>query len=97
MITNTTSEDKKGGDEFWTKAETMLYTALIAYLYYESPPEERNFATLAAMINAMEVREGDEEFKNTIDHLFEGLAERKPDHFACRQYAKFKLSAGVVR
>jgi type IV secretion system protein VirD4 len=94
LITNTTSEDKKGGDEFWQKSEILLYTALIAYLYYESPPEERNFSTLAEMINAMEVREDDEEFKNTIDHLFDGLAERKPDHFAVRQYAKFKLAAG---
>jgi len=94
LIANTTSEDKKGGDEFWQKSEILLYTALIAYLYYESPPEERNFATLAEMINAMEVREDDDEFKNTIDHLFDGLAERKPDHFAVRQYAKFKLAAG---
>jgi len=93
LIANTKGE-KKGGDEFWEKAEILLYTALIAYLYYESPPEERNFATLAEMINAMEVREDDEEFKNTIDHLFDGLAERKPDHFAVRQYAKFKLAAG---
>jgi len=93
LIANTKGE-KKGGDEFWEKAEILLYTALIAYLYYESPQEERNFATLAEMINAMEVREDDEEFKNTIDHLFDGLAERKPDHFAVRQYAKFKLAAG---
>jgi type IV secretion system protein VirD4 len=95
LISNTNG-DKKGGDPFWEKAEILLYTALIAYLYYESPPEERNFSTLAEMISAMEVREDDETFKNTIDHLFDGLAERKPECFAVRQYAKFKLSAGVV-
>lgn len=93
-MANTTSPDKTGGDEFWSKAEAMLYTALIAYLYYESPPEERNFSTLSDMVNAMEVREDEEDFKNTIDHLFDGLAEKDPDHFAVRQYAKFKLSAG---
>ena len=94
LMANTTSPDKTGGDEFWSKAEAMLYTALIAYLYYESPPEERNFSTLSDMVNAMEVREDEEDFKNTIDHLFDGLAEKDPDHFAVRQYAKFKLSAG---
>ena len=85
LMTNTTSPDKKGGDEFWSKAEAMLYTALIGYLYYESPPEERNFSTLVEMINAMEIREDDETYKNTIDLLFDGLKEREPDHFAVRQ------------
>jgi type IV secretion system protein VirD4 len=93
LIANTKGE-QKGGDEFWTKAETLLYTALIAYLHYESPENERNFATLAEMISAMEVREDDESFKNIVDLMFDALAEKDPDHFAVRQYRKFKLSAG---
>jgi type IV secretion system protein VirD4 len=93
LIANTKGE-QKGGDPFWEKAETLLFTALIAYLYYESPPEERNFSVLAEMIGAMEVREDDEEFKNIVDMMFEGLAEKSPDHFAVRQYAKYKLAAG---
>ena len=93
LIANTKGE-QKGGDEFWQKAETLLYTALIAYLHYESPEYERNFATLAAMIGAMEVREDDEEFKNVIDLLFDALAEKDPEHFAVRQYRKYKLAAG---
>jgi type IV secretion system protein VirD4 len=95
LIANTKS-DQKGGDPFWEKAETLLYTALIAYLYYESPPEERCFSTLAEMIGAMEVREDDESFQNIVDLMFEGLAERDPEHFAVRQYRKYKLAAGVV-
>ena len=95
LIANTKGE-QKGGDEFWQKAETLLYTALIAYLHYESPESEHNFSTLAEMIGAMEVREEDEEFKNVIDLMFDGLAERDPDHFAVRQYRKYKLAAGVV-
>jgi type IV secretion system protein VirD4 len=93
LIANTTGE-QKGGDEFWTKAETLLYTALIGYIYYEAPKEEQNFSTLIEFINAMEVREDDEEFKNQVDLMFDELAERVPDHFAVRQYRKFKLSAG---
>jgi type IV secretion system protein VirD4 len=93
LISNTKG-DQKGGDPFWEKAETLLFTALIAYLYYESPPEERCFSTMAEMIDAMEVREDDESFQNIVDMMFEGLAERAPDHFAVRQYAKFKLAAG---
>jgi len=93
LIKNTTGE-KKGGDEFWEKSEILLYTALIAYLHYESPAHERNFATLAEMIGAMEVREEDETFKNVVDLMFDRLAERDPDHFAVRQYRKFKLAAG---
>ena len=93
LIANTKGE-KKGGDEFWEKSETLLYTALIAYLHYESPANERNFATLAEMIGAMEVREEDEEFKNVIDLMFDALAEKDPDHFAVRQYRKYKLAAG---
>ena len=87
----------KGGDEFWEKAEKLLYTALIGYIYYEAPEEEQNFSTLLEMINAMEVREDDEEFKNAVDLMFEELAKKDPEHFAVRQYAKYKLAAGVIR
>ena len=93
LITNTKGE-QKGGDEFWTKAETLLYCALIGYLYYEAPLEERNFSTLIEMINTMEVREEDESFQNQVDLMFEELAKKQPDHFAVRQYAKYKLAAG---
>lgn len=95
FMTNTRGEGK-GGDPFWDKSETLLYCALIAYLHYEAPPHEQNFATLAAMIGAMEIREDDESFKNCIDLMFDALAQKDPDHFAVRQYVKFKLSAGVV-
>ena len=95
LIANT-SGNGKTGDEFWTKAETLLYTALIGYLYYCAPVEEQNFASLVSMLNKMEVHEDDEEFQNHIDILFEELAEKQPDHFAVRQYAKYKLAAGVV-
>ena len=93
LIANTKGESK-GGDDFWLKAETLLYTALIGYIHYEAPEEEQNFSTLLEMINAMEVREDDEEFKNPVDLMFEELAEQNPDHFAVRQYAKYKLAAG---
>ncbi len=93
LITNTKGE-QKGGDEFWTKAETLLYCALIGYMYYEAPIEEQNFSTLVSMINSMEVREDDEEFKNQVDLMFDDLASREPNHFAVRQYAKYKLAAG---
>ena len=93
LITNTKGEGK-GGDEFWEKAEKLLYSALIGYIHYEAPEDEQNFSTLLEMINAMEVREDDEEFKNPVDLMFEELAERDPDHFAVRQYAKYKLAAG---
>ena len=93
LIANT-SNGQKGGDEFWTKAETLLYTALIGYLHYEAPEEEQNFATLVTLINSMEVREDDEEFKNPVDLMFEELAQEKPEHFAVRQYAKYRLAAG---
>ena len=93
LIANTKGEGK-GGDEFWEKAEKLLYSALIGYIHYEAPDEEQNFTTLLEMINAMEVREDDEEFKNPVDLMFEELAERDPEHFAVRQYAKYKLSAG---
>jgi type IV secretion system protein VirD4 len=93
LIANTRGE-QKGGDPFWEKSEVLLYTALIAYLHYESPKHEQNFATLAEMINAMEVKEEDEEFKNVVDLMFERLETKDPDHFAVRQYRKFKLAAG---
>lgn len=93
LIANTKGEGK-AGDEFWEKAEKLLYSALIGYIHYEAPEEEQNFATLLEMLNAMEVREDDEEFKNPVDLMFDELAEREPDHFAVRQYAKYKLSAG---
>ena len=89
-----TKGDGKGGDPFWDKAETLLYCALIGYIHYEAPKEEQNFATLIEFINAMEVREDDEDFQNPVDLMFEGLKKKKPDHFAVRQYAKFKLAAG---
>ena len=93
LIANT-SGNSKGGDPFWEKAETLLYTALIGYLYYKAPVEEQNFSTLVSMINRMEVHEDDEEFKNEIDLLFDDLAKDEPEHFAVRQYKKYKLAAG---
>ena len=93
LIANTKGEGK-GGDEFWEKSEKLLYTALIGYIHFEAPEEEQNFSTLLEMINAMEVREDDEEFKNPVDLMFEELAQRDPEHFAVRQYAKYKLAAG---
>ena len=93
LIANTKG-DGKSGDEFWTKAETLLYCALIGYIHYEAPTEEQNFATLIEFLNAMEVREDDETFQNPVDQMFEALKKKKPNHFAVRQYAKFKLAAG---
>ena len=95
LISNTKGEEK-AGDDFWVKAETLLYTALIGYIYYEAPANEQNFATLVEMLNAMEVREDDESFKNAVDLLFDALEQKDPDHFALRQYKKYKLAAGVV-
>ena len=93
LIANTKGEGKSG-DDFWVKAETLLYTALIGYIYYEAPTNEQNFSTLVEMINAMEVREDDESFKNAVDLLFDALEQKDPDHFALRQYKKYKLAAG---
>ena len=93
LITNTKG-DGKSGDEFWTKAETLLYCALIGYIHYEAPPEEQNFTTLLEFINAMEVREDDEEYKNPVDRMFDELEAEKPNHFAVRQYKKYSLAAG---
>ena len=93
LIANTKGEGK-AGDDFWVKAETLLYCALIGYIHYEAPVEEQNFSTLIEMINSMEVREDDDEFKNAVDLMFDELKERDPHHFAVRQYAKYKLAAG---
>ena len=93
LIANTKGEGKEG-DPFWTKAETLLYCALVAYIVFEGPEEERNMNTLVEMINSMEVREDDESFKNAVDYMFDGLARRSPQHFAVRQYAKYKLASG---
>ena len=93
LIANTKGDGKEG-DEFWTKAETLLYCALVAYIVFEGPEEERNMNTLVEMINSMEVREDDESFKNAVDYMFDGLAKRSPQHFAVRQYAKYKLASG---
>ncbi|HEM5202951.1 TPA: type IV secretory system conjugative DNA transfer family protein [Streptococcus suis] len=94
IIANTKGEGEKAGEDFWVKAEKLYYTALIGYIYYESPKEEQNFNTLLAMIDASEVREDDENFKNAIDYLFLALERRKPHHFAVKQYKKYKLAAG---
>ena len=93
LIANTKGEGK-AGDDFWVKAETLLYTALIGYIHYEAPEEEQNLSTLVEMVNTMEVREDDEEFQNQVDLMFEDLAKEKPEHFAVRQYKKYKLAAG---
>ena len=93
LMTNTRGEGK-GGDPFWDKAEKLLLTSLIAYIHYEAPAEEQNFATLLEFLNIMEVREDDEEFQNPVDLMFEDLAKEKPDHFAVRQYRLYKLAAG---
>lgn len=94
IIANTKGEGEKSGEDFWVKAEKLYYTALIGYIFYESPKEERNFSTLLEMIDASEVREEDENFKNAIDMMFEVLEERDPNHFAVKQYRKYKLAAG---
>ena len=93
LIANTKGDGKEG-DEFWTKAETLLYCALVAYIVFEGPEEERNMNTLVEMINSMEVREHDETFKNAVDYMFDGLERRSPQHFAVRQYKKYKLASG---
>lgn len=94
IIANTKGDGEKSGEDFWVKAEKLYYTALIGYIYYESPVEEKNFNTLLAMIDASEVREDDETFKNAIDLMFEVLEEKNPNHFAVKQYKKYKLAAG---
>lgn len=93
LIANTKGEGK-GGDDFWIKAETLLYMALIGYIHYELPPAAQNFTTLIDMLNSMEVREEDEEYRNPVDLMFEKLKAEKPEHFAVRQYAKYRMAAG---
>lgn len=96
LIANTKGEGKSGGDDFWLKAETLLYTALIAYIHYEAPETEQNFSTLLSFINAMEVREDDPDFQNEVDKLFTKLEKKDENHFAVRQFKKYKLAAGVI-
>lgn len=93
LITNTKGDGKEG-DEFWTKAENLLYCALVAYIVFEGPEEERNMNTLVDMINSMEVKEDDDNYKNAVDYMFMGLEKRNPNHFAVRQYKKYKLASG---
>ena len=94
IIANTRGEGEKSAEDFWVKAERLYYTALIGYIYYEAPEAEKNFTTLLEMINASEAREDDEDFKNPVDLLFDQLEERDPEHFAVKQYRKYKLAAG---
>lgn len=94
IIANTKGEGDKSGEDFWVKAEKLYYQALIGYIWYEAPDEEKNFTTLLEMINASEAREEDEGFKNAVDLMFEELEQEHPDHFAVRQYKKYKLAAG---
>ena len=94
IITNTKGEADKSGEDFWVKAEKLLYQAYIGYIWYEAPDEEKNFTTLLEMINASEAREDDENFKNAVDLMFEELEQREPEHFAVKQYRKYKLAAG---
>lgn len=94
IMENTKGEDSKGGEDFWSKAEALYYQALIAYIWYEAPEEEKNMSMLLDMLNASEVREEDENFKNAIDIMFERLEKKDPEHFAVRQYKKYKLAAG---
>ena len=96
IIANTKGDGEKSGEDFWIKAERLLYCALIGYISNEAPEEEQNISTLLEFINASEAREDDETFKNAVDELFEELEQKKPEHFAVRQYKKYKLAAGVV-
>ena len=96
LIANTKGGNEKNSGDFWTQAEALLYSALIAYIHYEAPIEEQNFSTLLALVSAMETREDDEDFQNPVDLMFEALEKEKPDCFAVRQYKKYKLAAGVV-
>lgn len=96
LIENTKGEGEKSSEDFWVKSERLLYSAYIGYIWYEAPEEEKNFITLLDMINASEAREDDENFKSAVDMLFDRLEEKEPEHFAVRQYKKYKLSAGVI-
>ena len=94
IIANTKGDGEKSGEDFWVKAEKLYYTALIGYIWYEAPEDEKNFTTLLEMINASEAREDDEDFQNPVDLMFERLEEKDPEHFAVKQYKKYKLAAG---
>ena len=96
IILNTKGDGDKSGEDFWVKAEKLYYTALIGYIWYEAPEQEKNFTTLLEMINASEAREDDESFKNPVDVMFDELEAREPDHFAVKQYRKYKLAAGDI-
>ena len=96
LVANTKGEGEKSNEDFWTKSEKLLYQAYIGYIWYEAPEEEQNFSMLLDMINASEVREDDETFENAVDKLFKELEAEAPEHFAVRQYKKYKLSAGVI-
>lgn len=96
LIVNTKGEGEKSAEDFWVKAERLLYCALIGYIWYEAPTEEMNFTTLLELINASEAREDDEEYQSPVDLLFADLEERSPDHFAVKQYKKYKLAAGDI-
>ena len=96
LIMNTKGEGEKSSEDFWVKAERLYYSALIGYIWYEATEEEKNFITLLDLINASEVREDDETYQSPVDLLFSQLEEREPDHFAVKQYRKFKMAAGVV-
>ena len=96
LIANTKGDGEKAGEDFWVKSERLFYCALIGYIWYEAPEEEKNFTTLLEMINASEAREDDEDFQNPVDLMFERLEEKDPEHFAVKQYRKYKLAAGVV-
>ncbi len=96
LIMNTKGEGEKSSEDFWVKAERLYYSALIGYIWYEAPEEERNFTMLLDLINASEARENDENYQSPVDILFAKLAEKEPDHFAVRQYRKFKMAAGDI-
>ena len=96
IIANTKGDGEKSSEDFWVKAERLLYCALIGYIWYEAEPEERNFITLLYLLNACEAREDDETYKSPVDILFDDLAKKQPEHFAVKQYVKFKMAAGVV-
>ncbi len=97
IIANTKGDGEKSGEDFWVKAEKLYYTALIGYIWYEAPEDEKNFTTLLEMINASEAREDDEDFQNPVDLMFERLEEKDPEHFAVKQYQKYKLAAGDIK
>ena len=96
IIANTKGDGEKSSEDFWVKAERLLYCALIGYIWYEAEPEERTFITLLDLLNACEAREDDETYKSPVDILFDDLAKKQPEHFAVKQYVKFKMAAGDI-